>query len=283
MSAATPRPPAAPLARLPLARLPLAGRALGLPLLYGWRRRWLAPPSGEAVARLADGRALRCDLEDGTQRTMYLGLFEPAETRLVASLVRPGDTVVDVGAHIGWFATLCSRLAGPSGTVIAIEPYEANRRLLLANLELNGCGNVRVVEEALDETAAGQLVLARAGGDSGGATALEWAYDRPEAVRVRTLDGLAGPLERIDLVKIDVEGWEARVLRGGTEALARTERALIELNEPALRKAGSSARDVLGLLAAAGLDRVRHVGRHGLRRLAGEHLENVLVTRAPAP
>lgn len=80
--------------------------AIGYPLLLCWQRGWLPRPRGEVRARLHDGRMLRCQLSDRTQRTMYFDLFEPAETRLITTLLGPGDSFIDVGAHIGWFITL---------------------------------------------------------------------------------------------------------------------------------------------------------------------------------
>src|SRR5262249_5911071 len=122
---------------------------IGYSLLLCWQKGWLPKPHGIREARLKDGRRLRCELSDRTQRTMFLDLFEPAETRVLVDLLAPGDIFIDVGAHIGWFSTLASRIVQPSGRVIACEPYPANAVALRKNLALNGTGNVEVVESAL--------------------------------------------------------------------------------------------------------------------------------------
>lgn len=261
-------------ARLPrLASLP----AMGYPLLLGWQKGWLRVPSGVGYARQKDGRTLRCDLADRTQRTMYLGLFEPAETRLVSRLLGPGDVFIDVGAHIGWFTTIAARRVQASGRVIACEPYPANAGALRENLRINDNHNVQVVEAAMSH-GAGTLRLAK-GPDSGSVTALDWAHDDPADVRMLTLDELAQALADVRLLKVDVEGWEAHVLRGGVETLRRTANVLIEINRPALKKSGSAPEEILQLLRVSGFSAFRDVPRPGLRRFASGEVTNILASR----
>jgi FkbM family methyltransferase len=252
--------------------------AVGYPLLLCWQRGWLRPPMGSSEVRLNDGRTLRCDLADSTQRTMALGLFEPAETRLVSELLQPGDTFVDVGAHIGWFTTIAARRVGSEGAVVACEPYPTNAAALKENIALNGANNVRLVEMALGSQP-GELSLALAG-DSGGITALDWGEGERVTASVTTLDEVAAGMAAITLLKMDVEGWEPHVLRGGSAALKRTKYALIEINKPALKKAGSSADELYGLLRDAGFATFSPVAERGVRRLLpDDQLFNVLACR----
>ena len=202
---------------------------VGYPLLLCWYKGWLPKPQNDATARLKDGRLLRCQLADMSQRTMYVGLFEPRETRLLGELLHPGDTFIDVGAHIGWFTTAAARCVGGAGKVIACEPYPSNASMLKVNLAENRYTNVRVIEAALGDRP-GTLILAKAGGNSTGVTALDWAWDGRVEVPVTTLDDVAADLDTIALLKIDVEGWEAHVLQGAARTLARTAHVLIEIN-----------------------------------------------------
>lgn len=251
---------------------------IGYPLLLCWQRGWLPIPRTEVTSRLSGPRLLRCKLADKTQRTMSLGLFEPGETRLITELLGPGDTFIDVGAHIGWFSTLAASRVGGNGQVIACEPYPANVTALRQNLELNGARNVRVVEAALG-SGPGTLRLASAG-DSGGVTALDWAHDGQVEVPLTTLDDVAADLTTIKLLKVDVEGWEPDVLRGATRTLARTGNVLIEVNRPALQKAGSSPEEVFDLLRATGFTSFARVTQPGLRRISrSDEVINVLVGR----
>jgi FkbM family methyltransferase len=252
--------------------------AVGYPLLLSWQKGWIRPPKGISEVRLRDGRALRCDLGDSTQRTMALGLFEPAETRLATELLQPGDTFIDVGAHIGWFTTIASRRVGSGGAVIACEPYPSNAAALKENLALNDAQNVRLVEMALGSQP-GELSLAPAG-DSGGITGLDWGQGERVTASVTTLDEVAAEVAAITLLKVDVEGWEPHVLRGGSAALRRTKSVLIEINKPALKKAGSSAEELYGLLRDAGFTAFPPVAPRGIRRLLpDDQLFNVLARR----
>lgn len=251
---------------------------LGYLCLVGWQLAWLPTPRGHSVVRLRDGRVLRCDLSDRTQRTMYLGLFEPAETRLVASILQPGDVFIDIGAHIGWFTTLAARRVGPDGQVVACEPYPSNAAALRANVALNRADNVRVVELAMGSQA-GTLSLASVGGESGGVTALDWAHDGRIDVPMTTLDAIAAGVNNIALIKLDVEGWEPRVLGGAVDALSRTRHVLMEINGPSLRAAGSSKAEVLELLRDRGFSQIRPVVQTGLRRFHRSAVSNVLASR----
>lgn len=192
--------------------------AIGYPLLLSWQKGWMPTPKSAVEVRLKYGRKLRCELSDKTQRTMALGLFEPAESRLIHELLGPRDTFIDVGAHIGWFTKIASRCVGEKGLVIACEPYPANAAALKENLVLNDAQNVKLVEMALGS----QLgVLSLGGSDSGGITALDW-ITRGSRVEVgmTTLDRVAAEVEVVTLMKLDVEGWEAHVLHGGSKTLA---------------------------------------------------------------
>jgi len=252
--------------------------AVDYALLLSWQRGWLPAPQDTAEVWLKNGGTLRCDRSDSTQRTMALGLFEPAETRLVAELLSPGDTFVDVGAHIGWFTTIASRQVGANGTVIACEPYPANATALKENLALNNAKNVRLVEMALGSEP-GELSLAP-GNDSGSITALDYGQGERTTAKVTTLDEVAAAVPAVTLLKMDVEGWEPHVMRGGQATLRRTRNVLFEVNKPALRTAGSSEDELYGLLREAGFTTFTPVAQRGLRRLLpNDQLYNVLAGR----
>ena len=254
-----------------------ASPAVGYPLLLCWTKGWLPTPRGDATAFLKDGHLLRCRLADRTQRTMYLGLFEPRETRLLSELLHPGD--VDIGAHIGWFTVIAADRVGDAGNVLAFEPYPPTAGMLKENIARNNCRNVQVVEAALGGQD-GTLALAMSGGDSGSVTALDWAGNGRLEVPMTTLDEVTAGWERVALIKIDVEGWETHVLRGAASTLARTKYVLTEINPPALAKAGSSREEVFGLLRGAGFTRFLPVVQRGLRRLHRSDVSNVLATRS---
>ncbi len=257
----------------------VASRGLvGYPLILCWRYGWLPSPQGTSTTALRDGRVMKCQLDDNTQRTMFLNLFEPAETALMRKLLGPGDVFIDVGAHIGWFTTVASKCVG-DGRVVAFEPFVTNAFVLKENLKANSCDNVVVVEAALGEQA-GTISLAR-GSDSGSVTALPWAHEDRIDVPVMALDEVDVGIElgSAALLKIDVEGWEPHALRGGKKVLSSVRRVIIEVNRPSLEMAGSSAEEVFDLLRAAGFTDFLRIVQRFPRRYIPSDVFNVLAVR----
>ena len=113
-------------------------------------RRMLAP----AVDTAPEG--LRMQLDD--QEWLQIGLLageeqEPRTIALQKRLLRPGDTSIDVGAHVGFHALVAARCVGPSGQVIAIDPQPYNADRILTNSALNGLDNILVVVAAVGASA----------------------------------------------------------------------------------------------------------------------------------
>jgi FkbM family methyltransferase len=251
------------------------------PILLAWKRGWLKPPSGVGVATLADGRRLECNLEDRTQRRMFYDRFEPTETATVRSLLGPGDVVIDVGAHIGWFTTLAGKAVGEAGHVYAFEAYPPNFERLQDNVRRNAAGNVTARHVALSDRAGSVEVGVQTGSDSGSVTALGRERASTVEVTAERLDDVLGvQTSPIALLKMDVEGFEANVLKGAPQTLLLVQKVLIEINPHALQAAGSSAAELMAILAEAGLTASTELREKGLRRLKrGRTSTNLLVAR----
>ena len=147
------------------------------------------------------------------------GEYSPEEARMFQLLLQPGDVVLEVGANIGAHTLPLARAVGTAGRVYAIEPQRSLFQMLCANLALNDLQNVHVrqrglgaVAEVLRVSTPATAALANFGGISLG-------RQGEEPVEVMTLDQLQ--LGRLDLIKIDVEGMEEAVLRGGIETIRR--------------------------------------------------------------
>jgi FkbM family methyltransferase len=163
------------------------------------------------------------------------GDAEPEVQEALAQLIEPGQTVYDVGANIGFFTILCSRLVGPSGKVYAFEPIPENLLTLRRNIALNKLTNVVVVEQALSaSTGTAQMFVSpwsafHSLNVDGASKRENHGPDGGEiTVETITLDEFAlqqGVLAP-DLVKLDVEGAELLVLEGMRETL-RTVRPLL--------------------------------------------------------
>jgi FkbM family methyltransferase len=158
----------------------------------------------------------------------FFGTYEPELRALMREYLRPGTVAVDVGANVGWHTLLMARLVRPGGRVLAVEANPSVRERLAEHLQANDLSNVTIVPSALGSQP-GKLRFLAPPVDSIGAgdghVAGEKDKDAQHLVEteVTTLDALAERegLQRMDFVKIDVEGFEWPVLQGAANALAR--------------------------------------------------------------
>lgn len=161
-------------------------------------------------------------------------LLKPAvPPPLVGALCKPGDVFVDVGANVGSWTLAAARAVGPQGLVIAVEPVPHMADALRRSARANRLANVRVAEVALAE-AGGTRPFSVEHGNSGGSRLGLMDNDAERefsAITVRTapLDEVAREhgLSRLDVVKIDVEGFESDVLAGAGGSLERFAPAIV--------------------------------------------------------
>ncbi|MGA0608279.1 FkbM family methyltransferase [Phenylobacterium sp. VNQ135] len=196
-----------------------------------------------------DGRMLGLRGDAYVSRSLELyGELSPPERQLLEQLVRPGQTVVEVGANIGAFTLALARRCAP-GPLYAFEPQQRIFQLLCANLALNDIGNVVALPEACGDAEGQALIppIDYAGQNNFGGVSLQPAAGaaRGQRVRVRTLDSL--DLPACHLLKVDVEGFEPQVLRGARETILRTRPILYVENDRAAQQG-----EVIGLMADMG-------------------------------
>jgi FkbM family methyltransferase len=183
------------------------------------------PPESSAVP-CRYGRLLTISSDRfASESVRRYGEWAQQELDLVGSLVRPGDWIVDGGAYIGTHTLAFSRFVGPSGRVVSFEPRREVFRLLQANVEeVNRLDNVRLLSCALGDHE-GSLELRPLASDeeraNPGGQSVTDAHDAASGypVAISTLDALN--LERLDFLKLDVEGAEASVLAGARRTIAR--------------------------------------------------------------
>jgi FkbM family methyltransferase len=178
--------------------------------------------------------------------------FEPAELNLVSRLLRPGMTVLDVGAHHGLYSLLMAKRIGQTGKLVAFEPSSRERMRLLRHLQINRFSNVRVEPYALgSETSEAELFLLDGIHDWGNSLKPPslGPSSRTERVQVRRLDDVLSDLgiTHVDFIKLDVEGAELSFLKGASETLSRTPRPAIlaEVQDVRTRPWGYSAREII--------------------------------------
>ena len=163
-------------------------------------------------------------------------IYEAAETAFVKAHLKPGDLFVDVGAHIGYYSVLASGLVGPRGRVFAFEPDPMNH----AKLEDNTMplGNVVAIHRAVSDFV-GLANLHLSDSNSGDHRLFAVEGRRTEKVSVTSLD-VWFPMQKINFLKIDVQGVEMSVLRGAEKLIARSPGlvGIVEFTPWLLRMAG---------------------------------------------
>lgn len=186
----------------------------------------------------------------------------PELERLFAPMIARDAVVADVGAHAGQFAKIFARLA-PQGRVYSFEPASYALSILPHVLAFNGMKHVSVEPYGLSD-APGHFTMStplkRGRAEVGFGLAHLGVDDdkrpmRVETIEVRTLDSFADAarLDRLDFLKADVEGWEARMVMGGRSTLARFRPTLfLEIVESSLARAGSKGADIFELLSPIG-------------------------------
>ena len=196
------------------------------------------------------GLRLDLDLSETAQIELFSGhVAEPHTLALISRLLAPGDTAVDVGAHIGLHALTAARAVGPGGRVIALDPQPYCCARILANAALNDFANVLVIAAAAGETDGTILLHEQRGADR---SRLSLATPGPEDVEGRfevpliRLDTLLARhrIKGVKLLKIDVEGYERQVLSGAGRALDEVQNVIFECLPGA--DAGALARLLTG-------------------------------------
>ena len=155
------------------------------------------------------------------------GLWEPDVTKWLTSTLKPGDVFVDIGANVGYFSLLASSLVGPNGGVVAVEAHPRMAELLRRNIVANRIGASTWHRAAWShrELLTFHMRTNFAANSSAGSldsASLADLGDTEELTEVQgvPVDDLLDHMHRIDVIKIDVEGAETRVMQGLTRTIA---------------------------------------------------------------
>lgn len=241
----------------------MCARAGGLsPLAMLWRLlRWklYRSLSTQPVVRLHGNARMRLQArpqEHGIQAGIFLlrEAYEPSVRDAIDRFVAPGARCYDIGANLGLWTLRLAERCGSAGVVYAFEPLPRNARRLEDNARLSGLSNIEILPYAL-AAAPGEATLFVPDDVGRSALAPETAQDEAVEVKLQRLDDVWESQGRpaVSFVKMDVEGAEPGVLRGG-ETFFRTVRPVVccELNPGKLRNMNHGARDILEPFAAWG-------------------------------
>lgn len=221
---------------------------------------------------------LRLDLSNSTDHWAYFAMRDPGHEAFLA-MIKPGNTVIDIGANIGLQSLTYSTAVGTTGKVIAFEPHPRTFERLNEHLQLNRVTNVEAFNIGIGPVEA-ILPMYEVVESNSGMNRIINSMDDPERfphvdVHIRPLGRIIDAQGRIDAIKIDVEGFEMEVLKG-CEAVINTHRPilLIELDDDNLRENNSSAEELLAFLHGIGYEvRVASDGTPLEGNLADKHFD----------
>jgi len=192
------------------------------------------PPSESQVYDCQGALAgYRMSIDWNRFRSFVYGTWEPEVMNVVAATVKPGMTVIDIGAHIGYYTLLFAKGVGPKGCVVAFEPLPVNFELLKRNIQLNELHNVQTFSQAVFSR--NEEIILTVPDDlpySGDASVYHGRGTKQFRVPAIALDTFCDSSGlRPDIVKMDVEGAEYDVFMGAKKTIGRFRpKLLIELH-----------------------------------------------------
>jgi FkbM family methyltransferase len=226
---------------------------------------------GHGTFSLSDGQILTIDLGDRIQRLMWGGVYEPQVRRCLTAFLRPGDTFVDVGAHIGFFSLIASSLVGSSGRVYSFEANSSLFPTLRSNAAQFPWMEV-FLRAVCNKSGSVAFSNPQHAGESGwGKLASVRSEGYIESVEAVSLDEWHESLQfpPIRLIKIDAEGSEPLILEGARRILSLTRPYLIiEVNDVLLREVGQTRNSVIDSLRVQGYQ-IFGVGLDGFHESCG--------------
>jgi len=189
------------------------------------------------------------------------GEYEPATTRQLHQVLKPGNIFIDLGANEGYYSVIAGRIVGPEGRVISIEPQSRLQEVLRKNESLNQLNNLTFSSCAIsDKEETSEIYLLPDLNTSGSSMAQITRYrNETESIQTKRLETLLQELEvkHIDLIKIDIEGWEWEAIMGSPELFrsGRIKNIFLELHTHILDQRGFDYRELESLLQSAGYER----------------------------
>ncbi len=211
------------------------------------------------IKQLRNGLTVECSLSDHVQRQIYFfGAYEPIELSLFLGTLKEGSTVVDAGANIGFYSLMASQEIGPAGRIFSFEPVPETFARLTENVERNALNNITPVNQALwNKSDTLRFSLAKEneqniGGYSFSESETAVKHTECQAIPLDEFATQAG-IERIDAMKMDIEGAERFALEGAAGMISRDHPViLLEVCRQTCGNAGYSPDDLWDFLKGHG-------------------------------
>jgi len=252
----------------------LALRRTGNLLSFGGRYRipqkllWYCLRHVDVTVPISDfdeDLAVNLRLTEHMQRRMFwLGYYNLQIIPFLKDFLQPGMTFIDIGANIGEISLVAAKRVGCAGHVIAFEPIDAIANEFQANAERNQLKQISIARTGLSDVAGDRVPIyvscgqGSPGDDHNGLGSLYGAATGTpplQYIETTTLDAWLDrhPVDRVDLIKIDIEGAELPCLKGAQQTLRRFKPAIIvEIQDTTAITAGYRATDILEHLSGLG-------------------------------
>jgi FkbM family methyltransferase len=221
--------------------LEIINRRISLPItIIAHAKKHLPKYSGNIVNIHGNQMYLQSD----SVELVGFGVLEPLVTEVFEKTVRKGYVVLDIGANIGYYTLIAARKVGVEGRVYAFEPELANFELLRKNVKLNNYRNVVLEKKAVsNKNGTSKLYVDHT---STGGHSLTQKSNMSIQVETVTVDSYFEKMERIDLIKMDIEGAETLVIQGMSDVLNKNKhlKIIMEFDIKAIKHAGFTLRQL---------------------------------------
>lgn len=226
-----------------------------------WKRWWTYLRMKEPVIMdWVDGVKIKIYPTNEVYRSIYVnGKYDPNVTVIVKTLLKSGDTFIDVGSNCGYVSLAVLKKLGKEGKIVAIEPSSRDYKRLVENVDINKLDSqIKTIQMAAgDRLGSKTMLIASEERSNSNTLANKFAFQgiekaKTEQVNVTTIDNIVDTenLTRVDVIKLDVEGSEARCLEGAAETIKKFRPAIIiGINSEALSYNKRTVADIEKFLA----------------------------------
>ena len=221
-------------------------------------RHYVAIYHGESfpiVRQLNFGLSMPVGVIDHIERHLRIeGDWDKPVTAVLQKVLKPGSTFLDIGANIGYFSLVASRLVGDTGTVVSVEPSLRALRKFTDNVHRNRCQNILLLSVGAGDSFQRLRLTLATESNIGGSSIMAAGGPQPQvSIAVAPLNELLRPLNIVpDLVKLDVEGFELYALRGHFEEQNLTCPVICEITAEFLQRNGQSVGEMFGMMSGRG-------------------------------
>lgn len=211
---------------------------------------------GKLIIQTLHGVKLLIDpaKDKGVELALYqTGTYEKGTIQLLGDFLKSGSIFMDIGANIGLMSTIASKIVGENGRVYAVEANPKTIEVLRHNCAINLCDNIEILPIALASEKGSAILYENWNVNRGGASLISQGDEHGLTVSKERLDDLFSPDSPVHLVKIDVEGFELEVLKGGV-AWFKTQQPvfIIEVSTQRSNQEGATPESIMSFVAGLG-------------------------------